>query len=390
MVCLVACAPMLLPLCSAVCPPRSTNALGYFILSDDIKHMRRALELAERGRLGARPNPMVGCVIVRDGKVIGEGFHSEYGGPHAEVVAVEAAGGDIAGATVYVTLEPCAHHGKTPPCADFLVDHKPARVVAAMLDPNPLVAGSGAEKLKAAGIRVEIGCLEEQARRLNEVFVKFTNTGLPFVIAKCAMTLDGKIATRTGHSQWVTGEAARARVHDLRNQVDAILVGSRTVMMDDPSLTTRLPHGGGTDPVRVILDAGEYLDEDRKVFHIDSDSPTWVAVTKSREYPGADEMLRVAAGPGGVDMRELVQVLGERGVTSLLIEGGGTTLASAFEAGLVDKVMFFIAPKIAGGAEAVTPVEGYGIELMSDAIHLTDMKVSPVGEDWLVEAYVDK
>ncbi len=352
--------------------------------------MRRALELAERGRLGARPNPMVGCVIVREGRVIGEGYHAEYGGPHAEVVAVESADGDIAGATVYVTLEPCSHHGQTPPCADFLIDHKPARVVAAMQDPNPLVSGSGLDKLRAAGIRVETGCLEEQARRLNEVFIKYISTGLPFVVAKCAMTLDGKIATRTGHSQWVTGEAARTRVHELRNSVDAILVGSRTVMMDDPSLTTRLPHGGGRDPVRVILDAGEYLDEDRKVFRMESDAPTWVAVTKPREYPGADEMLRVAAGPGGVDMAELVQVLGDRGITSLLIEGGGTTLASAFEAKLVDKVMFFIAPKIAGGSEAVTPVEGKGVEFMHDAIHLSEMKVSPVGEDWLVEAYVDR
>lgn len=352
--------------------------------------MRRALELAERGRLAVRPNPMVGCVIVRDGKVIGEAYHEEFGGPHAEVLAVEAAGGDITGATVYVTLEPCAHQGKTPPCADFLIDHRPARVVAAMQDPNPLVSGAGAEKLRQAGIAVEMGCLEEQARKLNEVFVKFVTTGLPFVIAKCAMTLDGKIATRTGHSQWVTGEAARARVHELRNQVDAILVGSRTVMMDDPSLTTRLPQGGGSDPVRVILDAGEYLDGDRKVFRVDSEAPTWVAVTKNREYEGADEMLRVSQGPGGVNMTELFQVLGERGINSLLIEGGGTTLASAFEAGLVDKVLFFIAPKIVGGASAITPVEGVGVEMMSDAIQLRDMKVSPVGEDWLVEAYVDR
>ena len=352
--------------------------------------MRRALELAERGRLAVRPNPMVGCVIVRDGKVIGEAYHEEFGGPHAEVLAVEAAGGDIKGATVYVTLEPCAHQGKTPPCADFLIDHRPARVVAAMQDPNPLVSGAGAEKLRQAGIAVEMGCLEEQARKLNEVFVKFVTTGLPFVIAKCAMTLDGKIATRTGHSQWVTGEAARARVHELRNQVDAILVGSRTVMMDDRSLTTRLPQGGGSDPVRVILDAGEYLDGDRKVFRVDSEAPTWVAVTKNREYEGADEMLRVSQGPGGVNMTELFQVLGERGINSLLIEGGGTTLASAFEAGLVDKVLFFIAPKIVGGASAVTPVEGSGVEMMSDAIQLRDMKMSPVGEDWLVEAYVDR
>ncbi|MBI1317920.1 MAG: bifunctional diaminohydroxyphosphoribosylaminopyrimidine deaminase/5-amino-6-(5-phosphoribosylamino)uracil reductase RibD [Candidatus Hydrogenedens sp.] len=351
--------------------------------------MRRALELAERGRLTARPNPMVGCVIVRDGEVIGEGYHEVFGGPHAEVNAVNAAGGEIAGATVYVTLEPCAHHGKTPPCADFLIDHKPARVVAAMQDPNPMVSGAGADKLRAAGIRVDVGCLEDQAHRLNEVFVKYTTTQLPFVIAKCAMSLDGKIATRTGHSQWVTGESARRAVHELRNQVDAILVGSRTVMMDDPSLTTRLPQGGGRDPIRVILDAGEYLDEGRKLFHIESDAPTWVAVTQPREYPGAAEMIRVGQGPGGVDIRELLEILGARGITSLLIEGGGTTLASAFEARMVDKVLFFIAPKIVGGSAAVTPVEGAGIERMDDAIMLRDMKVAPIGEDWMVEAYVE-
>jgi len=340
--------------------------------------------------MGARPNPMVGCVIVRGGKVIGEGFHQQFGGPHAEVEAVEAAGGDIRGATVYVTMEPCSHQGKTPPCADFLIDHEPLRVVAAMRDPNPLVKGHGVDKLRDAGIEVEVGCLEEAAQRLNEVFVKHMTTGLPFVIAKCAMSLDGKIATRAGHSQWVTGETARRKVHELRNQVDAILVGSRTVMMDDPSLTTRLPQGGGRDPIRIILDAGEYLDEERKLFHIDSESPTWVAVTKQRTYPGADEMLRVAQGPGGVDFVELLEILGERGITSLLIEGGGTTLASAFEAKMVDKVMFFVAPKIVGGSEAVTPVEGLGIERMDDAILLREMQVSPIGEDWLVQAYVEK
>jgi len=360
------------------------------LVSNDAKYMRRALELAERGRPAARPNPMVGCVIERGGAIIGEGYHEIFGGPHAEVNAVADAGCDIAGATVYVTLEPCAHHGKTPPCADFLIDHKPARVVAAMTDPNPLVSGNGAEKLRAAGIRVDIGCMEEQARRLNEVFIKHVTTQLTFVIAKCAMSLDGKIATRTGHSQWVTGEPARRAVHDMRNQVDAILVGSRTVMMDDPSLTTRLPQGGGRDPIRVILDAGEYLDEGRKLFHIESASPTWVAVTKDRVYPGASEMLRVGQGPGGVDIRELLEILGGRGITSLLIEGGGTTLASAFEAGMVDKVVFFIAPKIVGGTQAVTPVEGTGIERMDDAIMLRDMKVSPIGDDWMVEAYVEK
>lgn len=356
----------------------------------DTVYMNRALTLAAAGRGRTSPNPMVGCVIVRDNAVIGEGWHRQAGGPHAEVEAIKAAGDAICGATLYVTLEPCAHHGKTPPCADLLASLQPARVVAAMRDPNPLVAGKGFERLRAAGIMVETGLLENEARRLNEAFIKYITTGRPFVIAKCAMTLDGKIATRTGHSRWVTGESSRRLVHELRNEVDAVLVGSRTVMLDDPSLTTRLERKDTRDPVRVILDAGEYLDAGRKVFHVSSQSPTWVAVTEDRDYPAAAQVIRVPRGNGGVDMEALMDELGRREIMTLLIEGGGTTHASAFEAGIVDKALFFVAPKIAGGREAITPVEGKGVPLMDDAIALTGMKASPVGEDLLIEAYVKK
>ena len=354
---------------------------------DDEKHMARALELAARGRGRTSPNPMVGCVIVRDGAVLGEGWHERAGEPHAEVNAVRACpGGDIAGATVYVTLEPCAHEGKTPPCAPFLAALRPARVVAAMRDPNPLVAGRGLALLREAGVAVETGVLEAEARRLNEVFLTFITTGLPFVVAKCAMTLDGKIATRTGHSRWVSGEAARRRTHELRDSLDAILVGSRTVMLDDPSLTTRLDDRPGRNPIRIILDAGEYLDGNREVFR-KGGAPTWIATTSTTPYPFADAVLRMPEGPGGVDMRLLMKVLAERGVTSLLIEGGGATLASAFEAGIVDKVCFFIAPKIAGGRDAVTAVEGLGAETMDEAIPLYGMEASRIGGDLMVEAY---
>ncbi|NLF57225.1 MAG: bifunctional diaminohydroxyphosphoribosylaminopyrimidine deaminase/5-amino-6-(5-phosphoribosylamino)uracil reductase RibD [Candidatus Hydrogenedens sp.] len=356
---------------------------------DDTKHMARALALAARGRGRTSPNPMVGCVITRDGAVLGEGWHARAGESHAEVNAVRACpGGDIAGATVYVTLEPCAHEGRTPPCAPFLAERRPARVVAAMTDPNPLVSGRGLDILRRAGVAVETGILEAEARRLNEVFIKHITTGLPFVVAKCAMTLDGKIATRTGHSRWVSGEAARRKTHELRDSLDAIMVGSRTVMLDDPSLTTRLPGGGGRDPIRVILDAGEYLDGNRNVFRRTSTAPTWIATTSDKAYPFADDVLRVPGGRSGVDMRRLMQLLAERGVTSLLIEGGGATLASAFEAGVVDKVCFFIAPKIAGGRDAVTAVEGLGAATMDDAVPLRDMTVERVGEDLMVEAYV--
>lgn len=352
--------------------------------------MLRALGLAAQARGRTNPNPMVGCVIERDGRVIGEGHHVRAGEPHAEAVAIAMAGGDIAGATVYVTLEPCAHHGRTGPCAALLAEKRPARVVVAMEDPNPLVAGKGVRQLREAGIEVIVGVLEEDARRLNEVFCKFITTGLPFVIAKCAMTLDGKIATRTGHSKWVTGETARRMVHELRDEVDAILVGSRTVMADDPSLTTRLDRPGTRDPIRVILDAGAYLSEDRKVFQVESDAPTWIATTEDRAYTCASEVLKVPRGSGGVDLRALVEDLGRRGVCHLLIEGGGTTLASAFEAGLVDKVWFFVAPKIIGGRDAITPVEGIGIETMDNAIALERLRALSAGEDLLLEAYVKR
>ena len=357
----------------------------------DREYMERALALAERARGRTSPNPMVGCIIVRDGKVIGEGWHERAGEPHAEINAVRACpGGDIAGATVYVTLEPCAHQGRTGSCAEFLAGLHPARVVAAMVDPNPLVAGTGLAKLEAVGIAVACGLMEAEARRQNEVFIKYITTGLPFVVAKCAMTLDGKIATRTGHSRWVSGPEARQKTHDLRDSLDAIMVGSRTLMLDDPSLTTRLEGKAGKDPIRVVLDSGEYLDGDRKVFHQGSSAPTWIATTSTTAYPFADDILRLPEGPGGVDMLRLMQVLGERGVTSLLIEGGGTTLASAFEAGMVDKVCFFIAPKIIGGRDAVTAVEGEGRATMDDAIVLRDMRCEAVGEDLMVEAYVIK
>ncbi|MDK1021798.1 MAG: bifunctional diaminohydroxyphosphoribosylaminopyrimidine deaminase/5-amino-6-(5-phosphoribosylamino)uracil reductase RibD [Candidatus Hydrogenedentes bacterium] len=355
----------------------------------DRDYMERALALAERGRGRTSPNPMVGCVVVRDGAVIGEGCHERAGDAHAEVNALRDAG-DVTDATVYVTLEPCCHEGKTPPCVDLLKARKPARVIAAMEDPNPQVSGRGIEALRGAGVSVELGLMEDEARRLNEVFIKYVTTGTPFVIAKCGMSLDGKIATRTGDSQWVTGEASRHLVHQLRNEVDAILVGSRTVMLDDPSLTTRLRDEKTRDPIRVILDAGEYLDGNRRVFQLASEAPTWVATPDGGVCEAADAVLHIPGDDDAIDMQALMKELASREVTSVLIEGGGTTHASAFEAGIVDKVMFFVAPKIIGGREAVSAVEGLGIEQMSDAIMLKDMTATPLGHDILIVAYVVK
>ncbi|MBI2434530.1 MAG: bifunctional diaminohydroxyphosphoribosylaminopyrimidine deaminase/5-amino-6-(5-phosphoribosylamino)uracil reductase RibD [Candidatus Hydrogenedentes bacterium] len=364
-------------------------------MSTDEQYMRRALELAARGRGRTSPNPMVGCVIVSDGKIIGEGYHERAGGPHAEANAIADArarfgptASRLQSTAFYITLEPCTHHGKTPPCIDLLLKERPGRVVVAMEDSNPLVAGKGIQALAAAGIPVEVGVLEAEARRLNEAFIKFITARRPFVIAKCAMTLDGKIATRTGHSQWVTGEAARRRVHELRDEVDAILVGSRTVMVDNPRLTTRLEDRVGKDPIRIILDAGDYLSPDSNVFRHKSQAPTWIAVTEPRDYPFANDVIRLPKGNGGVDMGALMEELGRRDVTLLLIEGGGTTLASAFEDGIVDKVMFFIAPKIVGGREAITPVEGVGLATMDEAVQLADVETTHVGEDILVTGYV--
>lgn len=370
--------------------PRVPKGLGLFgmfsFMASDIEYMRRALELAAKGRGRTSPNPMVGCVAVRGDAAIGEGYHEKAGGPHAEVNAIRAAG-NVAGATLYVTLEPCCFEGRTPPCTNLLIAQKPARVVVAMADPNPKVAGRGIQLLREAGIHVDVGMLESEARQLNEVFVKYIATGMPFVIAKCAMSLDGKLATRTGDSRWITSETSRRLVHELRNEVDAILVGSRTVMLDDPSLTTRLP-GGGRDPIRVILDAGDYLDHSRRVFHLESAAPTWVAVPDDRDFEGAAETLRVPKTANGLDLRVLMRELAKRQVTSVLIEGGGSTLGSAFEAGIVDKIMFFVAPKIIGGTAAVSAVGGAGVARMADAIQLCRMQFRPSGEDFLVEAYV--
>lgn len=358
-------------------------------MPSDSEYMQRALALAAKGLGRTSPNPMVGCVVVAGQEIVGEGFHEYAGGPHAEVNAFR----DIAaerrkGLTVYVTLEPCAHHGKTPPCLDFLLKEDLSRVVVAMEDSNPLTRGRSIARLREAGISVDVGCCEAEARRLNEVFIKYITTGRPFVIVKCGMTLDGKIASRTGHSRWITCEAARTRVHEIRSQVDGILVGSRTVMLDDPSLTCRLVNGFAKDPTRIILDAGEYLDSKRRIFQLNSDAPTWVAVSADHDYPEADDVIRLPKGNGGIDMAVLMDELGKRGITSLLIEGGGTTHASAFKAGIVDKVMFFVAPKILGGRDAVSPVEGEGFATIDEAIQLDHMTATPVGQDLLIEAYV--
>jgi diaminohydroxyphosphoribosylaminopyrimidine deaminase / 5-amino-6-(5-phosphoribosylamino)uracil reductase len=371
--------------------PKVQYAVRDVFMSADLKYMQRALELAATARGRTSPNPMVGCVVVRDGAVIGEGFHARAGDPHAEVIALRAAGDTLADATLYVSLEPCAHQGRTPPCTGLLLEKRPARVVVAMQDPNPKVAGKGVAILRDAGIAVDVGILETEARRLNEWYIKHITTGRPFVIAKCAMTLDGKLATRTGQSKWITGETARRHVHHLRSEIDAILVGDRTVAMDDPSLTARPEAPAAKQPVRIVLSKGHALNLDRKIFAANGGGPTWLALPQGIKVDGAGEILPLPADDtGAVEIKALMDELGKRDILSLLIEGGGETLASAFEAGVVDKVMFYVAPKILGGRHAITAVEGEGAATLDDAIELEQLTTTALGDDLLVEAYVKK
>ncbi|KKM12961.1 DeoR faimly transcriptional regulator [Clostridiales bacterium PH28_bin88] len=359
--------------------------------------MRRALELAGKAMGWTSPNPMVGAVIVKEGRIVGEGYHQRAGTPHAEVHALRRAGEQARGATLYVTLEPCSHYGRTPPCTEAVIRAGITRVVAAMTDPNPLVAGRGLAALREAGIQVEVGLLGHEAARLNEVFVKYITTGLPWVVMKAAMTMDGRIATRTGHSRWVTGEESRLHVHRLRHRYDAIMVGIGTVLADNPLLTTRLPEHEGKQPLRVILDSRLRLPVDARVVRDTSDAGTLVATTE-RHDPGKKAALEergveVAVIPGlgpRVDLPALMRLLGQRQITGILLEGGSEVNAAALAAGIVDKTLFFIAPKIVGGAGAPGPVGGKGVSTMEKAQRLKDVTVERFGPDLLVSGYLEK
>ncbi|MCG0276914.1 MAG: bifunctional diaminohydroxyphosphoribosylaminopyrimidine deaminase/5-amino-6-(5-phosphoribosylamino)uracil reductase RibD [Thermanaeromonas sp.] len=357
--------------------------------------MQRALELARQGLGRTRPNPAVGAVVVRDCKIVGEGYHQKAGTPHAEIHALKAAGEMARGATLYVTLEPCCHYGRTPPCTEAIKAAGIRKVVIAMPDPNPKVAGEGIRQLKEAGIEVEVGVLAQEAGRLNEAFSKYITTGLPWVTMKVAMTLDGKIATRTGASRWITCEASRQKVHELRDTHDAVLVGIGTVLADDPLLTTRLP--GGRDAVRVILDSSLRLPLNAKVINPSSPAPTWVATTdrapvekiKELERLGV-EVLILPSERGRVSWAALLKTLGEREITSVLLEGGAEVNASALENGIVDRVIVFIAPKIFGGREAPGPVGGAGISRPDEAWRLEEVEVQPSGTDIMITGLVKK
>ena len=377
---------------SAFCFPASGNRE----IMDDRHFMNMALDLAAKGEGFTSPNPMVGAVVVKDGQVVGRGYHQVAGGPHAEVNALDAAGDLAKGATLYVTLEPCNHTGRTPPCTRKILELGVKRVVAAMQDPNKKVTGGGLEFLAQNGVQVSTGVCEAQADKLNEAFTKYVSSGRPFVTAKCAATLDGRIATRTGDSRWVTGETARRFVHQLRHRVDAIMVGINTIRNDDPSLTTRLPDQQGCDPVRIILDTHLSISPDARVLRQVSTVPTILVAgpaaegnkKRALEKTGA-RVVEVSLKNDLIDMNALMERLGTMELTSLLIEGGSRVLASAFNSAIVDKVCFFYAPKILGGDDGVPICRGPGVELMSQCIAINDIAVHRLGDDVLIEGYVE-
>ena len=355
--------------------------------------MREALKIAANARGRTSPNPMVGAVIVKDGKIIAEGWHRQAGTPHAEVHALKMAGKLAKDATLYVTLEPCSHFGRTPPCANAIVEAGIRKVVAAMSDPNPKVAGRGFQLLRDAGIEVEVGLLEEEAQKLNEVFTKWVTTGKPFVTLKTAMSLDGKIATLTGQSKWITSEASRQRVHELRDINDAIMVGIETVLKDNPTLTTRIDNG--KSPIRIVVDSNARTPLASNVV-TNHQAKTIIAVTENAPIDRLNALknsgieIIFAGDSERVDLNILMNELAKREITSVLLEGGGTLNFGMIEAGLVDKIYTFIAPKIIGGRSALTPVEGNGFENLSDAVKLKNITIEMIDNDILLTGYIHR
>ncbi|WP_408646513.1 bifunctional diaminohydroxyphosphoribosylaminopyrimidine deaminase/5-amino-6-(5-phosphoribosylamino)uracil reductase RibD [Tumebacillus avium] len=359
---------------------------------NDKHYMQTALGLAAMAKGKTNPNPLVGAVIVKEGRIIGQGAHLRAGLPHAEVHAFHMAGDEAEGATLYVTLEPCSHHGRTPPCADLVIRSKVQRVVVAMLDPNPMVAGRGVTRIREAGIKVDVGVLEQEALKLNERFIHNMLAKRPFVTVKTAMTLDGKIAAHTGDSRWVTGAESRAYVHQLRDHADGILVGIGTVLADDPELTTRLPEGGGKNPVRIVLDRTLRTPETAKVADT-AQAKTWIltgpdadAAKSERLRERGVEVIPVPLGADGLDLGGVLDVLFARGITDLLVEGGAAVNGAFLQAGLINKVISFIAPKLIGGA-APTPYGGAGFDQMADAVELADWTVERFGDDLCLTGY---
>ncbi len=359
-----------------------------------MEYMKRAIELAKKGRGTTKTNPLVGAVIVKNGRIIGEGYHKFYGGDHAEVIAVKSATEPLEGSTIYVTLEPCSHYGKTPPCANLLVEKKFSKVVIGSTDPNPKVNGGGIKILKDAGIEVVVGVMEEECRELNKEFFYSLKTGLPYVVLKSATTLDGKIASYTGDSKWISNELSRTYAHRLRSEMDGILVGIGTILKDDPSLNVRLVDSNN-DPARIILDSNLRIPLSAKVLHLKSNAPTIIATLaeenslKFRELESLGAIvLRTKSKGNKIDLRDLLQKLYTLKIGNILLEGGMTVNYSMLKENLVNKVIYFIAPKLLGGVNSTTSIGGEGIESVDNGIKLKNVKYSSFGEDICIEGEI--
>jgi len=360
-------------------------------MSEQENYMRRAMDLAIKGMGYVSPNPMVGCVVVKNGKIISEGHHEKYGEFHAERNALLNCKEDTEGADLYVTLEPCCHHGKTPPCTDIIIEKKIKKVYIGCLDSNPQVAGKGVKILKNHGIEVESGILEEECRRMNEIFFHYIKEKKPFVGIKYAMTLDGKIAAVTGDSKWITNELSRKHVQYLRKKYASILVGIGTVKADDPMLNCR--EWEGCDPVRIIMDSNMSIDTDSNIVKTADRIKTYVVVSKDCNNEEKEKLLKAASvnvlkietgADGRIDIKKMLKAIGELGIDSVLVEGGGEIHGSFFESGMVNRVYAYIAPKIITGKNAKNPVGGSGIKLMRDAYELKNVDVTRFGDDIMI------
>ncbi|MFB6290552.1 MAG: bifunctional diaminohydroxyphosphoribosylaminopyrimidine deaminase/5-amino-6-(5-phosphoribosylamino)uracil reductase RibD [Candidatus Bipolaricaulia bacterium] len=361
-------------------------------MANERAFMKKALNLARRGGGYVNPNPQVGAVVVRDGEIVGEGYHEKFGGPHAEVNALEEAGEAARGATLYVTLEPCVHYGKTPPCTEKIVGAELARVLVAMEDPNPKVSGKGVKRLREEGLEVSLGLMEREARKLNEIYLHYVRTGRPFVLLKLAMTLDGKIATRTGDSRWVSSEPARELVHELRARYSSIGVGVNTVISDDPRLNVR--KAKGPDGARFVFDSTGRTPTGSSILSLSSSAPTVIVTgkdlpgTKIKEFENQGAKIwQVEKKEERLDLSELLERMGDRGYDSFLVEGGGEVAWSLLDENLVDKVRFFYSPKIVGGREAIPAIGGEGRATMRDGIEIEELKIERIGDDLSLVGY---
>jgi len=363
--------------------------------SDKEKYMQMAIDIANKGKGFVNPNPLVGAVIVKNGKVIGIGYHEKFGEGHAEVNAFKNATEDVEGADMYVTLEPCSHYGKTPPCALKIIDKKIKRVFVSQLDPNPLVNSKGIKLLKDAGIEVETGILENETQSQNEIFLKYIQTKTPFVAIKYAMTLDGKIATKTRDSKWITNEKSRAYVHELRNQYMAIMAGVNTIITDDSKLNTRRDQPS-RNPIRIILDPELRIPLSSYVVQSANEQQTWIVTGEHIDQEKCGQLkshgVKIVQCPTNpnINLQELMVYLGEQKIDSVLIEGGSYMHAQAIESKIADKAFVFISPKIIGGSNALTPVSGEGVELMSNAYLLNRTTIHTFDDDILIEGYFIK